>query len=561
MRIVSARIKSYRTIKDDLSVELLDGSTLVGPNNAGKTNVLKALRMFFTGYDNRFGYSVAEDLSMGQSHAQTSISITFSGDPDNEDAALYENIRRIHDLLETPQDPRADFTAYLTFNKSSTPVYRLYPNTKRDLRGTPSAQYSKFEKNVFEYILSKFAVHYIPSDKSIAQLYQDLALPYLLQRAFTTVQPHLAAVQQVMDDTAATLSASLDRAGLGHLTCSFAFPDSAERLFRSVDFNVRDPNQTSIFSKGMGIQSAALLGAFSWITDEENASGKSVLWLLEEPESYLHPELAGQCEMLIKELRTKSQVVSTTHSLGFVPQDPKHVVGISLDGGWTKATNFKTYQEATQRIRSSLGVKFSDFYNLAEYNLLLEGETDREYVQSVLENLVRLGFDKSRLPILTGDRVAMLDQGGVKPLEGFLRATYEFIRRERACAVVLDGDAAGDKVRRDLQQFFGKKQIAFQPNEQYVSVKDRYAIEGLFPEEWILETHNEHPNWFSNWSVDAGGSLQPFSLEDSSKRQFFNRMVRKMQSAEDLAWSNEWQTVLSAIEKVLTSEQSALSKR
>ena len=49
MRITTARIKTYRTVKDEISLDLKDGLTLVGPNNVGKTNILKAIRTFFTG--------------------------------------------------------------------------------------------------------------------------------------------------------------------------------------------------------------------------------------------------------------------------------------------------------------------------------------------------------------------------------------------------------------------------------------------------------------------------------------------------------------------------------
>ena len=355
-----------------------------------------------------------------------------------------------------------------------------------------------------------------------------------------------------MSETAKTLTDTLSKAGLNSISCSFSFPSTAEKIFRDVYFNIKDPNETSIFSKGMGIQSAALLGAFNWITDEEISAGKSVVWLLEEPESYLHPELASQCDRLIDELRAKSQVVTTTHSLGFVPQDPRRIMGLSLEDGWTKSNTFKTYHEATSRIRSSLGVKFSDYYNLATYNILAEGETDREYVNKVLS---KLSIDqKSNLPILSSTQYSILDQGGVTALEGFLRATYEFIRKERPCIVMLDGDDAGDKARKNLQGFFGGKNIPFQANQHYISVKDRFSIEGLFPNDWIKAIQSENPGWFSDFSLDASGKLQPFKLHDANKRQFLNRIFQMLDKAEDDSWASDWIIVLKALEAALQKE-------
>lgn len=59
MRISSARIRGYRTLKDEIDLDLTGGLTLVGPNNAGKTNALKAIRLFFTGYEKTLWDTVA----------------------------------------------------------------------------------------------------------------------------------------------------------------------------------------------------------------------------------------------------------------------------------------------------------------------------------------------------------------------------------------------------------------------------------------------------------------------------------------------------------------------
>jgi hypothetical protein len=118
---------------------------------------------------------------------------------------------------------------------------------------------------------------------------------------------------------------------------------------------------------------------------------------------------------------------------------------VELQNGWTTSRKFKTYHEATDRIRRSLGVRFSDFYNLNNFNVFVEGETDRDYLNFVL---AKVAADPERVvdfPVLTSGQVSFLDQGGVKGIEGFLRATYEFIRKERPCFIMLDGDEAGDR--------------------------------------------------------------------------------------------------------------------
>jgi Predicted ATP-dependent endonuclease of the OLD family len=554
MRIRSARIKSYRTIKDDFDFEVTPNITLVGPNNSGKTNLVKGLRLFFGGYDNALGYHRSSDLSIGQSRSQTTVSVTFSGDSDGRDKEIYETLDAIHTLLGTSRGESEDFTLYLVFSFNSTPAYRAFPNARRPNDNGQKTQYSRLERKLVNSVLSQFSVHYIPSDKSIFDLYRELVQPFLLRQSFRALEPHLGVIEQVLEQTAGSINLSLSRVGLGQLTCAFKLPTTPEKMLRELQFNIKDPNDTSIFSKGMGVQSAVLLAAFNWITREESSADKAVVWLLEEPESYLHPELATQCNRLIAELRQHAQVICTTHSLAFVPQDPRDIVGVELRNGWTEKRQYRTYHEATDRIRRSLGVKFSDYYNLAKYNIFVEGETDREYIKAIAGILFKDNQEKIKHPILSSDDVAIMDFGGVTGLEGFVKATYEFVRSERACFVVFDGDEAGDRCRRNLQGFLGNKGLHIQANKHFVSVRSGFPIEGLFPDAWIKECHAQHPGWFSSYSVDAEDVLQPFNLKDDHKRSYLDYMIGKANAAPASEWANKWLNVFGVIEKALQAE-------
>ena len=59
MKLKSIRIRNFRSIKDDFEIIGMEhGISIVGPNSSGKTNVLKAIEMFFTGLDNRYKYNI-----------------------------------------------------------------------------------------------------------------------------------------------------------------------------------------------------------------------------------------------------------------------------------------------------------------------------------------------------------------------------------------------------------------------------------------------------------------------------------------------------------------------
>jgi hypothetical protein len=514
-------------------------------------------RLFFSGYENSFAYERSTDLSFGQSKLLTGVAVTF--EIEAEDRQVRQELSQILELLNIGSSGLEEVTIYLTFSSSSNPSYRVFPNSKRPKDASAKSAYSRLERQFVSNVLSMFSVHYIPSDKSTEQLYKSLVRPFLLQEAYGAVTPHLSLISGALDGVAESLDGSLKSAGLPNVSCSFEFSDNPAEFFKDVSFTLKDPSETSIFNKGMGIQSAALLAAFSWITKMEVQAGKSVLWLLEEPESYLHPELASQCDLLINELRRQSQVVCTTHSLAFVPQDPKLTVGVGLEDGWTAITTFKTYVEATRKIRDALGVRFSDFYNLDHFNVAVEGETDRYYLQALIDLLTRLGLS-DRFPILTSGDVSFLDHGGVNGLVGFLKATYEFIRRERTLVAVFDGDEAGTRGRRELAGYFGKKEIPFQSNQHFLIVRDRFAIEGLFPDEWVQALYKDSPNWFDDCEFDAAGTLLPFCIKDRNKKQFQDAMFRRLEDVTDEGELERWFVFLEALESALSKETSRLSK-
>lgn len=304
----------------------------------------------------------------------------------------------------------------------------------------------------------------------------------------------------------------------------------------------------------MGIQSATLMSSFCWIAKQERQAGKLSVWLLEEPELFLHPEMVGQCLRLLSKLAEDAQVITTTHSLGFVPQDPSKVIGVQLNAGWTETEKFKTYHEATKKIRSSLGVRFSDYYNLSSFNIFVEGQTDRLYLKSVLKEVSKNPILREQYPTLMSADLSVQDFGGTPGLEGFLKATFEFIKGERATITLFDGDDAGDRARKALQGYLGNKNIGFEHNRDFVIIRDRFAIEGLLPDSWIKEIHNNHPGWFADYAEDSGGAILPFKVKDGSKESYLKAFEHMVSEREADEWMGRWKPVLDACENSLSDQ-------
>lgn len=556
MKLKNIRIRNFRTIGTEQSLDLEHGVTIVGPNSTGKTNLLRAVEMLFTGLDNRYGYDVEHDLTFGEATTQTGMIATFVGSEDNDDDffSLYNDLNQ---MLETPKEVKPEFSLYLYFTKTGTPVYKFFSN--ETIKASLKAQFSRKQIQTLTTLFDKFVCHYVPSSKSISELYASLLLPFVRRSISSLLQDKLTEIDKRLAEIASHLDEQLKLAGLPKIKSSFTLPNnSLEQLLSHFDFKLADPHTTSIDRKGMGIQAASILSSFLWITQEESKLKKSTIWLVEEPESYLHPELAGPCSSMLEQLRSQSLLITTTHSLGFVPSDPRQVVGTSIDDhGRTKVATYKTYFEATAHIRSALGVKFSDYYNLGILNCFVEGKSDREVLKWALSKITP--SEDGTNAWSHARKCEFLDFTGISGLEGFLKATYAYIHKERAVVVLIDGDSAGNITRKNLQQYFGQHQIQFHANSEFISLHSGFSLEGLFPHSWIKDLHDQHPTWFSEYSEDVTGSLQPFTLKsESSKVQLRDALVARAEQASDLDWASRFIEVFSVLDACLAKKAALL---
>ena len=174
MKIKSLRIKSFRTITTEQEIKIDDELTLVGPNNSGKTNTLLAIRAFFTGYDNDYEYDPDRDLPYGLQNIKTSITCTFVGD--GEDKEIFEKLNKLQEMLNVPQTGTEEFSINVYFN-GSKPVYQIYPGMKRP--PDKQAQFSVAQKSFITSVLDRFQWYYIPSNKSIEELYSEFVTPFV----------------------------------------------------------------------------------------------------------------------------------------------------------------------------------------------------------------------------------------------------------------------------------------------------------------------------------------------------------------------------------------------
>ncbi|PLV13474.1 ATP-dependent nuclease [Pseudomonas guariconensis] len=554
MKLENIKIKNFRTLVADTVLSFDRGKTIVGPNSSGKTNILKAVEMFFTGFDNHKNYSAERDFPAGLDSGQSSLTATFFLEEQDETAREY--YRLVNSCLDQPKQLTDRVTIYLTFTRAGNPSYRLFVGEKH--QEAMKVKFNSYQKMFLEFVFGSFECHYVASSKNIDDLYSELLLPYVRRSVSSRLGEVVSHIENGLNEISGVIDSQLSSVGMGNIKTHFRIPNnSMESLLGGFEFHLADPVVTEIQRKGMGIQSASMLASFVWIAQQEKSLGKTPIWLIEEPESYLHPELAESCCQILRDLSEISHVVVTTHSLGFVPKNPKSVVRTEIEGGETKVSGCDTYVEATRAIRNSLGVKFSDFCNLGLLNIFVEGKTDREVFQWALERIGVKATGKHEWHNVR--RAEFLDFGGVGALEGFVKASWEYIHKERPTVCVFDGDEAGDKARRNLQRFCSNKKLPFEDSKHFVVLPTGFTLERLFPQEWIIQANEEHPGWLKGFSRDLDGNLLPFDYRSEETKEKLREYLRnKAEKSDDESWIVRFERLFDVLDEALEFQATKL---
>lgn len=560
MKINKVRIKNFRSIKSEVTVDFNDYLTILGPNNSGKTNFLRAICLFFDAARHNT-YSIEHDLPFGVTGAQTSIAISFNATRPY-DKAIMEKYHAIIDLLEEEKDlGGTTLSLYLSFSPNGNPIYRFFTNDK--VKANRKDDYRRLQDELVLEFLDSFSCKYIPSEKSTAKLFDDFLLPHLREYVGELLKDQSEKVTKALGLVSSSIARSLATAGLGNISCEFELPgNSFSNALSKFDFLINDGEKTQYYRKGSGIQAATTLACFKWVAERELQKKKSVIWLIEEPESYLHPALTDSCRKIIRDLSGISDVFATTHAIGFIPADHERALqtGHSSELG-TTFSKFKGYAEATASIRNALGVRFSDYYHLAQFNIFVEGKTDKIIIEHLL-SVIKPKGNSNKLEALRA--AAIMDFTGTSSLKDFLKSTYSLMAKERSIVVIFDGDDAGLKASKDLNGYFGNKRILFSSNQEYILLPKRAPIEALFPQHWLEELALEHPTW-AKIERDGMDEVVDFNMQGDKKMSIADWLISKSKAATEesggtYAWAADFIKIFNKVDEMLLAKHQYLKE-
>ena len=389
LQLKSFEINYFRSIKS-AKLTNLDGLTvLVGKNNEGKSNILKALGLAvnvfrqrsrsrgrsYRSYDRELSdYKYERDFPshlQGKRHkdVQSRFMLTFS--LNEADQSEFEKQFKLK--------PPNNLSCQMSFDEGNK-----YAAFARDGKHTKSL-FGKF-LDVHEFILSRISFTYIPAVRT-EKLVNDI-IRQMISNSLSKLNSNkeYAAAMQVIEDLHQPIFAEL--ASKLKLPLREYMPEiedvsidlsrgryiEEKRYISSNDItlNINDGTKTSITQKGDGIKSLAALALL-----KENRAGTNPIVAIEEPESHLHPGAIHTLVKVISELAVDQQVLISTHNPLFVDRLKISNNIIVDEGKATPATS-------TRQIREALGTKISDNLYSSKYALVVEGECDKRILEAIL---------------------------------------------------------------------------------------------------------------------------------------------------------------------------------
>lgn len=286
--IKSIAISGFRSIDECKLKDLEDLSIVFGRNDAGKSNVLRALNLFFNGETNEGQrFDIERDLHVSRTGRNRMVQIWVEVNTPDRYPSL-----------------KSTFWVRKTWSSSGSPTV-LYPRWVRDKQLRSARQ-----------LLNSIDYHYIPAIKSNAIFEKLLGDVYSILSEDETFRASLERFAKEVQARTTALSDSLAK-NVG-LTSLLAPPTDLQALFRSLDFLTGKEHEFSLLlQRGDGIKVRHIPEIMSFICSHR--SSRFHVWGFEEPENSLeYANAICEAEAFRRyAAEPHTQVVITSHSPAF----------------------------------------------------------------------------------------------------------------------------------------------------------------------------------------------------------------------------------------------------
>lgn len=224
-----------------------------------------------------------------------------------------------------------------------------------------------------------------------------------------------------------------------------------------IEFLIKDNSNKYMDSKGSGLQKLAYILLVCRLIENQKSNKKSIL-LLDEPDTFLHDRLQIELKNKLNSLIGKAQIFITTHSkilidtyslknvflydVEYSEKFYKRIKDKEIYQTTTKIVDVNL-EEGSRKIKDYLGIEEDNYDLLDSYNILVEGESDKKYLEETAN------FYELKLPKIESVNGA----DNVEKYLEFYNSIYSDIPEKKPkVLVLLDNDPKGKEVFQKLDK-------------------------------------------------------------------------------------------------------------
>lgn len=288
---------------------------------------------------------------------------------------------------------------------------------------------------------------------------------------------------------------------------------SWKEIVRSVDVSFRFDNDEKLIPmthKGAGYRRIFMVARFRYLAEKNHKS--NIIYLIEEPETFLHPSAQQDLIEAFKDLSETNQIFITTHSPVFTGSTSLDSVVLCTK---TQQSNYEFKNDLNEgtffrKVIDELGIKPS--YNLMDSHekiLFVESHNDALFYDCICKSL-SLGN------LLENAKILVLPFGGGEDIDSFLNIEY-FSSSNRFLYLLIDSD---------LQQGEDKKLKQQQRVDSFIARKDK--ADGYVLKKSCIENYY-HPRAVERVFAKIGIEPNTFEVfEDNvNVKKFFKDFVEQ----------------------------------
>ncbi|ANB00798.1 hypothetical protein BB28_04690 [Mycobacteroides chelonae CCUG 47445] len=374
-----------------LSIEVDPQLQLIaGPNNAGKSSLLRVLEAFFAD-PSRADLQRLKPLHdyyiQGGPRMMSSIQVQFAGLTPEEVEAFSDTVVR----------RSGTFWVKISCTRGGTISYHTSRNSSR-------------ASDIYQRVLETFSFVKIPSvrvsetdrgenDQSLLRLHETLegvlvrsggSRKTQLQKEFeNAIAPVEELVHRVLSESIEAVASELP---FRERDLGIKLPDSRHALRGMLNEAVitsKGEIEISIAERGTGFQSAMVLGILRYVASRSNQTAGKVVFVIEEPEAFLHPQTQRAMAKILRDISSDAQLLVTTHSPVLVDSfSVRRIVRLPLS---PSGTNYQARRQELSEAEEGRLSRDCDATNselvFANAVILVEGHGDKLLIDYLLERI------------------------------------------------------------------------------------------------------------------------------------------------------------------------------